>query len=260
MQTLVNRLAEANNRQLEIKRNTAMERMFDTLVKLDTKVAKYIKDAEKKVEKSPLPQMKSYSTVDQLWFAMRMGARALVDKNAKKAFQLVGSSFSQFLSPEGTLHTIIRDMSESDAYQDAIENAGLISQNIDQLREIEYTTVTKTLKDGFSRDLTADEQIALTTSILDTDLQAVYTEIDVVRAMTDEEYVKRHIDGISTELKEVVKDTGAYNLIQAQTNGLAKFMLDGVEHIAQYQNAYKIAEVAMGTDQFDKRIVRIVIS
>lgn len=258
MQTLVNRLAEANNRQLEIKRNTAMERIFDTLVKLDTKVAKYIKDAERKVEKSPLPQMKSYSTVDQLWFAMRMGARALVDKNAKKAFQLVGSSFSQFLSPEGTLHTIIRDMSESDAYQDAIENAGLISQNIDQLREIEYTTVTKTLKDGFSRDLTVDEQIALTTSILDTDLQAVYTEIDVVRAMTDEKYVEEHIEGISKELGEAVKLESAYNLIQAQTDGLAKFMLDGVGHIAQYQNAYKIAEVAMGTDEFDKRIVRIV--
>ena len=121
-----------------------------------------------------------------------------------------------------------------------------------------FATVTKTFKDGFNRDLTADEQIALTTSILDTDLQAVYTEIDVVRAMTDEEYVKRHIDRISAELKEVVKDTGAYNLIQAQTKGLAKFMLDGVGHIAQYQNAYKIAEVAMGTDQFDKKIVRIV--
>lgn len=254
MQTLVHRIAEANNRQMEVKRNTAMERTFDTLVKADTQLAKYLQKQADKIAKSPMPELKSYSKADVAWYLLKMSARALVDSNAKKALDLVGSSFAGIFKPERTLMTILRDMSESDAYQDVIEKLGLISNNIDQQRHIEFTSVAKTLKDGFTRKLTGKEETMLTSLVLDADYQAIAAETDLNKAMTEDRYVNKKIAAIQDELRSKlsVKDFNFYNM---QTDGLARLMMKGSGHIAQYTNTYSMVN-ARTQGHVDQQLVR----
>lgn len=254
MQTLVNRLAQANNRQLEVKRNTAFERIFSSLVKFDDKVADAYKTWSQKMSEKPMPRLKSMGKLDVMNYLFKMSARALVDNNAKNALHLVGSSFLSVLKPERSVLTILRDMSESDTYQDLVEKFGLMSQNIDQYRDIEYTTVAKTLKDGFNRELTEDEQNDLATLVLDTDLQAIAAEIDLNQALSDEEYIKDKMEQVKSEIRAMV-DPESYNFIMRQVEGLAYFMHTGKGHIAQYMNAFAI--VTHGRDQYAPEVATL---
>lgn len=240
MQVLVSRLAQANNRQLERKRNRAIENLLGAFVKADTRLARFLQAAAKKVEQSPMPKLKGTGRIDAGAYLFKMAARAIVDSNAKKALEYSAGAMLSMAKPEGSLMTIIRDMSESDLFQDVVEKLGLISQNIDQKREMTFAAVAKVLKDGFTRELTDEEMTLLTEVMLDTDMQVLAGKVDVQELLTRPEMVKEKIKEVEEKLKSAVAAADSAYYIK-QADDLGYYMVTGKAHQGLLLNAYNIS-------------------
>ena len=242
MVELVTALAKANNRQMESKRNRAFERVMATLVKPEAKIKEWLSKGGESVKKRPMPTMKNKGLWESTKFLSKMAARSLVDENAKRSLEFVMGSYKG-LRPEGSIMTVLRDMSESDNFQDAVEHLGLMSQNIDQQREMIFHQTVAALKAGFDRSLTGRENEVLATMIFDTDLSSVYHLYDNIGDMIkDKKVLDTELKRLKGELKIITKPN-EYNYMEAQAQGLGWFMVTGQASVAQMFNAHNIASM-----------------
>lgn len=259
MVELVEALANANNRQLEYKRSAVLERVFSVLDKGDEKLAEYIKKMEDKAGNAPLPKKGSKGIISDAAYLMKLAAKSLVDDRAKRVGELTAGLAG--LKPEGTIQTIIRDMSKGDAYQDLVERLGLMSQNIDQHREYTYTQTALAIKNGFKEALTAEESKGLTDVILDTDISSIWADYNVKEMLGNESRLVAEINKLDSELKSMV-DVKDYRYYREQYRGLGMYMATGKASMIQLLNAQNIAEkLNHPTDrkrEVDPKIVDII--
>ena len=245
MEQLVFQLAQANNKTLEAKRENVMEKVTKPFVKAESSVVKFMEGLEEKAKNVPLPVLKEGKLSKALYLG-KMAARAFVDENAKRTLEVTAGLAG--LKPEGTVMTTIRDMSESDAAQDVAERLGLISQNIDQYRDFEYTQVALTLKEAFNRQLTDEEMNALTSVLLDADISSVYYGMDVKAMLEDSNTLNKEIAKLKKELKSLAPEED-YNYYTEQADGLGYYMVTGKGNIAQLLNADNIAQKLNSTER-----------
>ena len=240
MAELVNSLAKANNRQLEFKRQSVLERAIGLLDKGDEKLAGYIKKLEDKYGDSPLPvKAKKKSFLSDSAYLLKLAAKSMVDENAKRVTELTAGLAG--LKPEGTIQTVLRDMSKGDGYQDLVERMGLMSQNIDQYREFTFTQTALSIKNGFKEALTGAESVGLSDIVLDADISVVWSDYDVKKLLEDEKALNMAVKELDAKLKSAVGEKD-YRYYREQYRGLGMYMTTGVASTIQLFNARNIAE------------------
>lgn len=240
MAGLVDSLAKANNRQLEFKRQSVLEKAVGLLDKGDEKLAGYVKKLEEKYADQPLPvKSKKKGFLSDSAYLLKMAARGMVDENAKRVMELTAGFAG--LKPEGTAQTILRDMSKGDGYQDLVERMGLMSQNIDQHREFTFTQVALSVKNGFKELLTDAESAGLTDVVLDADLSSVWGDYDIKKLLKDKIALNKAVKDLDEKLKSAVSEKD-YRYYREQYRGLGRFMATGVASTIQLLNARNITE------------------
>ena len=241
MQQLVVGIAKANNRALEVKRETVIQHLLKPFVQVEQRIVDYAKQVQKQVENTPMPKRKNDGTWESAKYITKMIARSFVDKRAKDIVNLTAGLAG--LKPEGSIMTILRDMSESDDTQDLAERLGLISQNIDQQRNYVFSQVALSLKGGFDRELTDGEMNAITSVLLDTDFGAMYYEYNLQELLEDENKIDAQVQVQVAKLVEMGIEPSQINYYKAMTEGLAHYMITGQANSVQLLNAYSIANM-----------------
>lgn len=235
-------LTNANRRAQNNKRNIVFGRMVAPFLKLESAIVKYVDEKEAKYE-TINTALKSLNETSN-WKSIKNLAvdtfKATVNKNYADT---VAFSFSLLgLKPEGTIRTMLRDMSKSDVVMDLAEKLGLMSQSIDRTRQTIETAVKKLVKEGFTRELNKLEKDALTETLMDTDISVIADRADFEKLFSDSEYLKEQINKSRAKLKSVSEDDKAFNYYKNQADGLGFFMINGTtSSYAQLLNAENIA-------------------
>lgn len=259
MQQLVVSIAKANNTALEAKRETTIQKMLKPIVDAEQKLVAYAKELQSKVENKPMPVRKNDGTWESAKYITKMIARSFVDKKAKDIVNLTAGLAG--LKPEGSIMTILRDMSESDDTQDLAERLGLISQNIDQQRNYVFSQVALSLKEGFDRALTDGEMNAITSVLLDTDFSEMYYEYNLQELLEDENKIEEQVQKLISELVAAGVETPRINYYKAMSEGLAHYMITGQANSVQLLNAYSIAHMVGShrkLEEVDESIVKVI--
>lgn len=255
-------LVNANRKAQNTKRNVLLGKIIGPFLKLESNLVNLMnkKEAEFEAKDTVFNAIDGTLKWDNLKNVGLDSMKALVNKNYADTvafnFSLLG------LKPEGTIRTIIRDMSKSDVVMDLAEKLGLMSQAIDRKREMIATTLGKVIREGFSRDLESYEKKALTEVLMDTDISALGEKADLVRLLEDETYLQDEIDKKKITLKELSADDEAFNYYKNQADGLGFYMVKGTSgSLAQLLNAENIArrlETGKDKDSADKKLVKII--
>lgn len=241
-------LVNANRRAQEAKRNKVIDRIVGMFVNLEGLAVKGIDKLEEKAQAKDKVVYDTTSSWKASVALVKSGMRATVDDHYKKIFEATASVAG--LKPEGTIMTILRDMSQSDTVQDMAERLGLISQGIDRRRNFIEASVGRVIRNGFTRELSGQEAQALTEVLLDTDISSIYGKYDIQMMLRDQNEVTKAINDAKGKIKEAVKNKEVYNYYKNQADGLGYYMVNGVGNIAQMLNAESIARMG----ETDKRM------
>ena len=242
---LVNSLHTANKKPLRAKKADALRNVISIVSPLEERWAAFLnkKMAE---DKDNLSRNVAKPGESNLTYFPKLVARSFYDQQARDiitgflSVATIKGNWNPF-QPEASLPTIIKDMFESDQLQDLVESLGMISQVLDQQREFTATAVSKTVLESFDRELTEEEEIALTSTILDTDLSTVFFEYDVVKLLEEKGALGGLINELNNKLKEQV-DPASYNFYKAQMDLLSGYLVDNTDNIALLKNASNIAK------------------
>jgi len=252
---LVTQLHSANKKPLEAKRVLGIKNLVSIFDGVDKRFSDYLdkkllEDKNNIGRNAPKPGENKYKHI------ARVAARSFFDEQAR---DILGNTLSimkyrggyNVFRPEGTLRTIMRDMVESDATQDQIEQLGMVSLTIDQLREFTATNVERLVKNGFREPVSEEVEQSLTTSILDTDLSTIYFNYDMSDLLNSNDNIDKAIKDMEADLKSKV-DERSFNFYKAQSALLADYMRTGQDNIGLLLNARNIAmKVGTSIEQLD---------
>lgn len=232
-------LVNANGRAQESKRSFIISALGDKFVSAEDAIKGYINKAEEKAKGAKPIDWNKDGTLHTFFNNMQLIGRAFVDDRYRRVLDVSASVLG--LKPEGTVMTVLRDMSQSDSVQDQAERLGLLSQKLDQERELIADVTAATVRKGFSRGLEKFERDALTSVLLDTDIGAIWKDFDVKALVEDESKLSEAIKVTKGKLQGLVsvKD---YNYYKNQADGLGFYMVHNVGGIAQLLNANNIAK------------------
>lgn len=235
-------LMNANRRAQEAKRNIVVGTVVDTFNRMDAKASAFIKSIDKKSENIvPKIDLDDRFIIGGAKMIKNL-ALAAVNKQYKQVFDLSARILG--LKPEGTVMSVLRDMSESDNFQDNAEKLGLLSQQVDRQREFIARNISNVIRDSFSRKLTKEESDAVTSVIMDTDISALSGKYDFKELISDEMTLKNAIKETKSELRTLVGDSKKYNYYKNQADGLGYYTATGYSmSLAQMLNAKAIAEM-----------------
>jgi hypothetical protein len=243
MAWLVARLAETNKKQVVRKREGILGKLIGQFNKAEDNLATRIdKMKDKAGKRQDTSKLVGGGVVKQGYHIVATIAKSLVSQEAKRTIQFLSSTTGvKSLKPEGTLWSTIRDMSESDDYQDMIEQLGYYSNQIDQHRALTRLDKIQMIKSGFTRKLDVDEENSLTSIVVDIDLGTIAYDYDVVDLIKYPNRLKQEIKNLEDKLKGET-DKRSYNYYIAQIDGLARYMVDGDGGIVQMTNAKNIVD------------------
>ena len=266
MVVFVARLQEAHKLPMKARRRTIMRNLISPFAKFDKKFEDFIKRKEKEMKEKP-GRNTAKPGEGNLKYLARLGARALFDESAKdnlaNALSLMTvRGGSNLASPEGTIRSAARDMRAGDDTQNEVDREGTLSAIIDQRREFTALQTEQVILESFRRPLTEDEQVILTDTVLDTDLQQIYRNdaYDIKGMLGSNGKIDAAVKTITAKLKELT-DQSSVNFYEVQAGLLAKYMINQEDHIALLKNARNIAQ-KLGTseEQFDvsEEIVELI--
>ena len=251
-------LVNANVKAQESKRKGIVTKVGEQFNSVESNIKKYMDKMEEKAKSAePIDWSKS-GMIHNNWNNLKVVGRAMVDDNYKRVLESTMSGVG--LKPEGFVQTVIRDMSQSDPVQDMAERLGLLSQKVDQEREMIADITASTIRKGFDRKLEKFERDALTSVLMDTDIGAVWEAFDVKAMLEDESKLGEAIKITKGKLKGKV-DEATYNYYKNQADGLGYFMTTGVGSIAQLLNAENIAKklnTVGRKDKVDTEVVELI--
>lgn len=247
---LVHQLTEVNNRALLEERSLKRSKFYQIFVKVEdnframmAKAMEKDDDWEKKVAK----ELRVDNVLAKGWGLTKLVAMSVVDERAKKllgaTMDLFASAGLTWLNPEASVREAMAAMAEGDKLTDRLEVLMHTSASIQQRKENMFSGVAHDLQNGFSEKLSNEDEVRLTDTVLDTDLQSVYWNYDMRDVLVSEHNVQREIDALKAQLKEKVSEE-ELRYMSAQAKGLGKYMVTGKGHPAQLLNAWNIARMA----------------
>jgi len=145
------------------------------------------------------------------------------------------------VNPESMIPNIMRDVSQPDELERTIEKLGMMSDQIDQQRELTVDVFRKVMLSKFSRELTKTEEEALTLIGLDTDLTSLegqYSDRAINEMLADPRVLRKEIANLEAEIKEL--DAANANWFNNQARGLGFYLATHKAGIAQNLNAHNI--------------------
>ncbi len=162
--------------------------------------------------------------------------------------RLVQSMSLGTLKQTGLVQTIIRQWSDTDDFQDRLEEIGMARGQIEQRRTAIRQGYREVLNELWGRKLTTGENSVVTMGVLKTDVLALegeYAEDEIVKLLLDSKEVDKAIAVEEGKLyaKGDGDRIGRRNYALQQINGLAKYMTTGEVNRVQQLNAYNIAHM-----------------
>jgi len=247
----VNKLNTAHKKPLRAKKLVSIRNLISIFEPFEKKLSDY---ADKKIAEntSKIDRNEAKEGEGNLKYNLRLMARSFFDDQAKNILGSASSLASHkggllsFLSPEGTVRTIMRDASQSDLTQDQAEALGLLSGHIDQRREFLAVQHSKVVVDYFGVRPTLEQEEMLTDMVLDIDLSTIYGTYDMDKLLSSDLEVSAMITKKEKQLAEKV-DKKHSNFYSAQTEILANYLVKGQDNIALLLNANNIAKM-VGTN------------
>lgn len=241
------KLAEYNNRS--INRARSQESAISKIGRLIEDTNGLIVKAFEKVgdvvigDRNVLPVKppESAGTLEKAKYYSKMVPRIMTDPRLRGVFQTALSSIPG-LSPEGFVQNVIRDFKDPTKLERLIEKLGSQSDTIDRVRNTMIKTVQDSIMEGFSRPLTDKEQVALTSVVLELDIESLkgkYSNSELIKLLSDEDYLNKSISRAKHNLK--LADTHNYNWNVNQANGLGYYLATHKAGIAQNLNSVNIA-------------------
>lgn len=256
---LVSRLNEAHKKPQEAKRLLGIRNLISIFDPFELKFSELLEAKRKKMEANAGRNTKKPGESDAKYLA-RLVARSFYDKAAAG---IIGNTLSlatahgfgpstlknvwNIFRPEGTIRTLVREMTAPDATQNAVARKVLGSGVIDQQREFRSVYTAQVIKEGFSRKLTAEEEVALTDVVLDTDLSCLQERYDLAALLGNNVEIDKVVKKLVAKLKTLT-DEQSVNFYEVQTSLLANYMNNHEDNIALLKNAENIAK-KLGTDE-----------
>lgn len=239
-------LAEYNNRALNKARSneSAISKMGRLLEDSNGLVVKAFDYVGEKVlgskDEFPTKPSKDASKLEWAKYYTQITPKIFSDPRLRGIFQtgLSGLGFS----PEGIVQNIIRDFKDPTKLERMIEKLGSQSDTIDRIRNTMIKTVQDSIMEGFSRPLTDKEQSAITSIILELDVDSLkgkYKNSELIRLLTEPDYLDKQIGKAKHNLKLQDKDNYYWHVNQA--NGLGYYLATHKTGIAQNLNSLNIA-------------------
>jgi hypothetical protein len=247
---LTYKLGEINNEaEQKVKdRENFLERAAEYINEVDRKASDALKGVLKKVA-DPDDKYKPISK-DASWGKLLVGNMKIVGKSIVNP--TYRAAFGQFLSsyglkPESTIREFFRDMFEASDINQTAQWLGLASDKIDRLRQTRIDSIKMNLMDGFTKEPTELEQVALTDVVIDTNLTSL-----VGKDYSWQEVVGLIKGGLSKELDSAIKDLRSYssnnaNWLENQAVGLGYYMATHQASIAQNLSARNISAYTLLT-------------
>lgn len=241
------KLAEYNNRNINRARDqesatSRLARLLDTsngaILKAFEKVGDVIIGDRDTLPKKPSD---SAGVLEKAAYYSKMIPRIMTDPRLRGVFQTALSSIPG-MSPEGFIQNVIRDFKDPTQLERMIEKLGTQADTIDRIRNTMIAAVQDSIMEGFSRPLTDKEQIAITTIVLELDIDSIqskYTPSEIVKLLTDSDYLEKAISRAKHNLK--LADTHNYYWNVNQANGLGYYLARHKAGIAQNLNPLNIA-------------------
>lgn len=161
------------------------------------------------------------------------------------------------ISYDGLIQNIIKQIENPDSYQMLIEQAELISNNIDRDRTTKYIMYVKNILDKFKRKLLKEEEEDLTDVLYDTDLSSIYGTFyqlsDISKLLKNDTFLNKEIENTINNIKKIVGEGKRFNWIVNQSKGLGNYLVLGKGYgIAQNLNAYNISIGINFTERFSE--------
>lgn len=250
------KLAEINTKAEDELNELNVIEKFNNMVSnaevdIHDKVQEYV-DKHKKdfSEYKDLPA--NATSFEKAMYVMKFFGKALVDDHWRDA---AGNYFSMLgIKPEGSIREIVGSLYDTTGVARAVEWAGLKNANIDTLRSTIITQSKSQIQKGFSRKLSSEEDVAITTAMLDTNLSTllykgqvakkVFTYEEISDMLKSEATLDKEIKKSRAKLKATIKALGESsetNWIMKQASGLGYFMATHRGHQVQLTNAENIA-------------------
>ena len=241
------KLAEYNNRNINRAREqesatSKLGRLLETsngvVLKAFEKVGDVILGDRNTLPKKPSD---SAGVLEKAAYYSKMIPKIMTDPRLRGVFQTALSNIPG-MSPEGFVQNVIRDFKDPTQLERMIEKLGSQSDTIDRIRNTMITVVQDSIMEGFSRPLTDREQTAITSIILELDMDSIqskYKPSEIAKLLTDNDYLDKAISKAKHKLK--LADTHNYNWNINQANGLGYYLATHKAGIAQNLNALNIA-------------------
>lgn len=249
---LIQQLAEANNRALHSKRDGARANVVKMLTAVEEGYKNKINDLASKASGMKYkPADKTAPAWKQAVHLGRMAVLATVDDRYKNAFKMSANIASRFpglkwLAPESNLREAISAMADGDNTSDKVDRMMGLAGNIQQHKEDLYSNTAHALQDGFIRKLTDQEEVFVTSVLLDTDAQSVLLGMSIEEMadlIKDDEAIIDEVNSIEEYLKQTV-DKESYNYVTAKSAETGKYLVTDKAGTGVLLNAWNIARMA----------------
>jgi len=240
MYAAVYTLGEVNNKAINnaMAKSGIAQSIWNGLQKYDTAAAEFLETFWKNnmqsygMGKPPLEKM-----ARSIWMA-KATYKIVTNKDYRKAMEMIMSGFG--LDPRGDIQTILRDFFEGDELTNAVDMLALKADRIDTAKNIVVNTVVKSLHKGFKKTLSKEQEEAITTAVLDTDLSVLNKlgRKEMSKLMRSDEHLATRISRVKHRLRNADATHGDWNVNQAV--GLGYYMVTGKTGLAQNLNAINI--------------------
>ncbi len=186
----------------------------------------------------PLP--KNASKADYaLWFAKFM-PRLILKKEMRPHLSHVLKALG--LGTSGIVQNVLRDFKSPDDLRRGLDMIQRAAGKIDRFRNSTVVSVKASVSEGFTESLSSDQEIALTSVILDTDLQVLYTSLGEKKVhdiLINDTLLEKETKKVRSMLKKL--NPKFYNWNATEAVGLGYYMATGKSYEAQSMNASSIA-------------------
>lgn len=244
-------LARVNDKhQGKLTRMNAIGKMMGVLADSESYLARKIAAVVEKVQKSSeMPQLPDDAGLfRRTVFSVEVLAKAVVNPAYRGALGLVASAYG--IHPGGTIREFLAGLFERDELFRAAEAIGLIRSNLDATRNSIIDSISKEIRAAAKVPLDHEEETAVTTVMLETNLATQryrqsgakkYSDKEMISFLVDDEARYTRIGRIKHTIKDLLSDDEERaRWTTAQAVGLGYFMATGEGHQATNTNSVNI--------------------
>jgi hypothetical protein len=262
MNTLAAALAEINKTaDVELKTNAnVFTQAREFVERAESAIEEFIVTGTDLFDKDgEMPARRDMNTVQKIMFFAKFFAKSVYNSNyrheAGRYFSLMG------LSAKSSAREIMRSVLPGvhDHLTTDAEFLGLQKSNIDLARNNRVSNAGQSIIDGFKKTLVQDEEVALTSIIMESNGQTLFTQdknlgkgystTTIRKLLTDKGYRERTITALKRRIRKKEKDRG--NWIVGQAEGLGIYMATGKGHKAQNSNSQNIVRGYLSNTRYE---------